>query len=65
MFDRQSLLPVLCAFETRSFQNTLWLQASESLEASSLYCLKLLNKFRVNVHSDAVGYHRSWVGKRI
>jgi len=32
MFDRQSLLPILCAFETRSVQNTNKLQTFEGLE---------------------------------
>lgn len=49
MIDGQTLLFVLRAFETSSFQNTNSLQTSEGLESYQLNCIKLLNKRRVIV----------------
>ena len=43
MFDRPSLIPIPCAFETLSLQDNNRLQTSESLEVPYLSCLKLMN----------------------
>ena len=55
MFDRQSLLPIVCAFETCRFQKNLSNPDLKNPGSYQLNCLKQLKNIHIGVHSDAAG----------